>query len=743
MDTAPDDLPGRLLDGRYRVGRVIARGGMSTVFRGIDLRLDRPVAIKVMGRDYVTDPTFRARFEREARITAGLAHPNVVAVYDQGTDGPIVFLIMELVDGGTLRDVLRAGPLPVPMVVSVLEPMLAALGAAHAAGLVHRDVKPENVLISAHGEVKVADFGLVRALSSQTLATGDVILGTVAYLSPEQVERGIADKRSDVYSAGIVGFEMLTGTPPFTGDNPISVAFQHVHADVPAVTDSAPGVPLELDELLLAATRRDPDRRPRDASAFLTALQAVRFRTGMPAVPVLLPRPEPVLSGASGSGRTAVAHPAPAEPGRADGSTAVPHGPGGTAMMAVGGPAATDRTGTAGAPEMGAPTAVRTAAVRTVAGGRIQQETARVEARRRRRVRRWIIAILVILLLGAAAAVSGWWLGSGRWAYAPSAVGSTRQAAEDMVRKAGLVPAVTTAPDNSVGAGTVADSDPRAGTRALRGSVVHLVVSTGRPVVPRIAVGAVRSVAAVQVSDAHLTPAYDPTRDRYDDRVVAGRILDTEPAAGARLPIGARVTLVLSKGPAPRPVPAVSGKSVEDARNALLASGFTVAAEQHRFAADSPDGTVIGTQPGVGTSAPKGSPVALVLAKSITVPSVRGQSTADATDLLTKAGFTVTVGAAAFDADIDGGTVTGSTPAEGTRVDPASPAVTIVPSNAVTVPALKGMDRADAEQALTDLGLTAAVGSYFGGSGGQVIEQDPDPGTRVEPGSTVAFTTFW
>ncbi len=305
--SAGDDLRNRgvpLLDGRYELGELLAHGGMSTVYRGVDRRLDRAVAIKILRTEYAGDPSFLTRFEREARAAAGLHHPGVVAVYDQGRDGDTVFLVMELVDGGTLRDLLRdEGALSVPVALSILEPVLSALGAAHEAGLVHRDIKPENVLISGRGEVKVADFGLVRAVTSTTMATGDVILGTVAYLSPEQVSTGFADARSDVYSAGIVGFEMLTGTPPFTGDNAISVAYQHVHSDVPAASSKAPGVPEPLDEILLRATARHATERPVDAAALLGELIRMRARLLIRRVPV----PTPVRRAPSPSVRTGVA----------------------------------------------------------------------------------------------------------------------------------------------------------------------------------------------------------------------------------------------------------------------------------------------------------------------------------------------------------------------------------------------------------------------------------------------------
>src|SRR5918997_4235026 len=238
--------PAALLDARYRVGPLLARGGMSTVYRGTDTRLDRPVAIKVMDQRLAADPAFRNRFEREARSAARIDHPAVVDVHDQGQhpsgigtglggDGPLLFLVMELVEGGTLRDVLRArGALGVPAAFAVMEPVLAGLAEAHRLGLVHRDVKPENVLISRAGEVKVADFGLVTAAAQAGASHAGMILGTVAYLSPEQVTTGSADARSDVYAVGVLAYELLTGTVPFTGDTAISVAYRHVHEDVPA-----------------------------------------------------------------------------------------------------------------------------------------------------------------------------------------------------------------------------------------------------------------------------------------------------------------------------------------------------------------------------------------------------------------------------------------------------------------------------------------------------------------------------
>ena len=273
-----DDLVGVILDGRYRVLEHLADGGMASVYLGLDTRLDRDVAIKVMRPDLAADETFVSRFRREARSAARLAYPNVVAVHDQGEADGRVFLVMELVLGQTLRQVLDdEGALSPRAALDLLEPVLAGLAAAHDAGLVHRDVKPENVIIRDDGTVKVADFGLARAVTSQTAtgATG-VLLGTVSYLSPEQVERGIADARSDVYAVGLVLFEMLTGRKAIDGETPIHVAFQHVHGDAPSLRETAPELPDALDHLVAAAIARDPDERPRDAARYLDLVRETR-----------------------------------------------------------------------------------------------------------------------------------------------------------------------------------------------------------------------------------------------------------------------------------------------------------------------------------------------------------------------------------------------------------------------------------------------------------------------------------
>ena len=286
-----DPLVGALLDGRYRVETIIATGGTSAVYRGLDIRLDRPVALKVMDSRYAGDAQFLTRFQREARAVARLKDPGLVAVYDQGIDSQHPFLVMELVEGGTLRELLRErGPMPPHAVAAVLRPVLGGLAVAHHAGLVHRDVKPENVLISDDGEVKIADFGLVRAVAEAKITSTSVILGTAAYLSPEQVGTGDATPRSDVYAVGILTYELLTGLTPFTGDSALAVAYQRIDNDVGPPSEVIGGVPPQFDELVRKATVRDPDARYADASAMGEELEAIVDELGLPDFRVPAPR---------------------------------------------------------------------------------------------------------------------------------------------------------------------------------------------------------------------------------------------------------------------------------------------------------------------------------------------------------------------------------------------------------------------------------------------------------------------
>ncbi|WP_319433366.1 protein kinase domain-containing protein [Mycobacterium sp. RTGN5] len=291
MAVTSDPLNGVLLEGRYRVDAKIATGGMSTVYRGLDIRLDRPVALKVMDARYASDSQFLTRFQREARAVARLKDPGLVAVYDQGLDGSHPFLVMELVEGGTLRELLRErGPMPPHAAAAVLRPVLGGLATAHHAGLVHRDVKPENVLISDDGEVKLVDFGLVRAVAEAGITSTSVILGTAAYLSPEQVSSGTADARSDVYAVGVLAYELITGTTPFTGDNPLTVAYQRMDNEVPLPSTAISGVPRQFDEFIARATARNADERFADAAEMAEDLDAISHELALPKFRVPAPK---------------------------------------------------------------------------------------------------------------------------------------------------------------------------------------------------------------------------------------------------------------------------------------------------------------------------------------------------------------------------------------------------------------------------------------------------------------------
>ncbi|MGH3836245.1 MAG: Stk1 family PASTA domain-containing Ser/Thr kinase [Pseudonocardiaceae bacterium] len=612
------NLVGTLLDGRYRVGPVLARGGMSTVYRGTDTRLERPVAIKVMAPRFAADPMFLQRFEREARAAARLHHPGVVGVHDQGVDsssaGDHVFLVMELVDGGTLRDLLRQhGRLPVPLAIAVADMVLSALAAAHREGLVHRDIKPENVLIGPGGVVKVADFGLVRA-AAEVSSTGDVILGTVAYLSPEQVATGAADARSDVYAAGVLLFELLTGAPPYTGETALSVAYRHVNDDMPAPSTAGAEVPAPLDALVVRATRRDPAARPPDASAFLRDLQAVRIGLGIDRVPV--PVPAAARSMAAAGAPTAVAAPPTG------------HGPQGTQALAR-------ADGVTGGPDM------RNGGSRHQPWKQLPHDDPYLRERARNR-RAFIVWMMIVMMLASAIGMGAWWLGSGRWTVVPDLTGLQRSAVEATLATADLTSSLTEDHNDAVPGGAVVSSDPGPGDRAVRGSGVTVVISLGHPVVPDLAAGIAVEEAEDALREADLSPRRDLGAEEFHDTVPRGAVIELRPAAGTTLTVGAPVTLVISKGVAPTTVPDVRGLRQADAVSALDRAGLTVLVRRE-FDGQVPGGRAIGTDPKAGTGTTRGTRVVLLVSTAPVVPEVVGLSVAQARQVLADAGLNSTV----------------------------------------------------------------------------------------------------
>jgi serine/threonine-protein kinase len=702
-------LIGTLLDGRYRIDGLLARGGMSAVYRAQDTRLDRPVAVKVMDERFVADKSFVDRFEQEARSAARIHHPNVVAVHDQGVDGDQIYLVMELVDGGTLRDLLESGPLSVELTCAILEPVLAALGAAHRSGLVHRDVKPENVLIgrtsSGGSVVKVADFGLVRAVSGAGMTQGSVIMGTVAYLSPEQVTTGTATARGDVYSAGIVLYEMLTGRPPYVGDTALSVAYRHVNDDVPAPSTVAPTIPAAVDELVRHATRRDPADRPMDADEFLSSLRQVCSALAIRPVRVPIPEHEnektmPV-SGAIASGAGSV-H------GSLDGALAtqvtqaatalrpkavhtVGVGPQGTRTMARSQfDALTERR----PPVQQQPPPMRPNPANYppdngyappghgypddgyVDDG-YPQTGPQPEPHRRKGL---IVTLIVVgvLLLGAGGTAT-WWFTSGRYSTVPSLVGKTQAEATQALADAHLTSKLAKPKlDNKIPKGVVISVDPTG--RLLRGDTVTLVVSAGKPVVPNIGQGADAKDADTQLRDMQLSPRKDPTKDEYNPAVPQGKVIRVDPQPGTALDIGTDVLIVLSKGPEPKPVPDVSGRTHDEAFQML---------QQSRL-----------------------QPVD---------------------------------GPAEFSADIDGGKVIRTDPPANTMLDSSNTQIKVIVSNAITMPDLNQQLVTDAQKTLTDLGLTVQVVNVSGqpgNPGSRVYAQSAPANSRVQPGTQIVLTAF-
>jgi eukaryotic-like serine/threonine-protein kinase len=629
-------LVGTLLEGRYRVDSLIARGGMSTVYRGLDTRLDRPVAIKVMDPQYSGDASFVERFEREARAAARLHDPNVVAVYDQGVDqdgdDDRVFLVMQLVEGCTLRELLRdRGSLSPALAFSVLIPMLSALAAAHQAGMVHRDIKPENVLIGLDDSVKVADFGLVRAAASAGTTSGNIILGTVAYLSPEQVTTGAADARTDVYAAGIVLYEMLTGQPPYVGDTALSVAYRHVNDDVRPPSELVPELPPAVDDLVLRATRRDPTHRPDGAGHFLAEVQRLRAELGLPQVPV--PVPEAGL-------RTA--RMAAAAAGPATGQFVPPtNGPQGTRALP-----------------------------------RPALETGRAQVRRippalpPRRGGRGFTAALLILLVAGLVGGAAWWLGQGRFSTVPAVNGRPEADAVRLLQQARFVPNVTGRYDDSVPSGVVITSSPGQGSRALTNREVNLIVSLGKPQVPSIVPGTAVADAERAVRDAMLQPQRDSTADQYSPTVPKGSVVTLSPAPGTRLQSGSEVTLIISKGPQPVSVPDVRGMPRDQAFAVLTNAGFAPYDAGSQFSPSVDGGGVVSTNPAAGTVVPlAGKPrVAVVVSNAVTVPSFTGMSVAAAQQVAASAGLSLSVQSFLS----QNGAVFAQLPLAGARVAPGS-----------------------------------------------------------------------
>ncbi|MFI5534810.1 Stk1 family PASTA domain-containing Ser/Thr kinase [Nocardia sp. NPDC051900] len=648
---------GQMLEGRYRIDAPIARGGMSMVFRGVDTRLDRPVAIKVMDPKFAGDPQFLSRFEFEARAVAKLKHPSLVAVYDQGIDGDHPFLIMELVEGGTLRELLRErGPMPPHAVRAVAEPVLAAIGVAHSAGLVHRDIKPENVLISDAGEVKIADFGLVRAVAAANTTSASVILGTAAYLSPEQVTSGSADSRSDVYSFGVLIFELLTGRVPFTGDTSISVAYQRIENDVPSPSAFISGVPPEFDELVAKATAREPAHRFADANEMAAALRLIGAELRLPAYRV--PAPQDSAEHLS-AGYRAVQPDRDDQPGFAGASALPPQ------------PVQHTRVVTAQRPRIDhdAPDAYdRPQPVRQAHPAAPYPPYSDDINRSRRTVWVWVAIVAVLTLL---VGIGGWWLGVGRYSAVPPIAGLDTDKAVATLQNAGFETEIRQKASDAIPVGGVVGSDPSAGSKITKGSTVAVLVSNGKPKVPDVKAGDQVSKVNQLIRDNGLQPV---DAGEVSNTAPKGTVARVEPNPGTVLPLGAQVKVYRSKGSQPVKVPDVRGKSTDEATKILTAAGIAVRETKPQFDRSVEADNAIGTQPGAGATIQSGDGVVLLISNALKMPDVRGWTVANARAKLESLGLRVEVKQLAR---ADSSLVVSQTPAIGVNLE-AGDTVTIV-----------------------------------------------------------------
>jgi serine/threonine-protein kinase len=565
------DLSGELIDGRYQLLRQVANGGMATIYEALDTRLDRKVAVKIMHAHLAQDEAFVSRFIREAKAAAALTHPNIVAVQDQGWNQsgvPAVFLVMEFIEGHTLREYLNErGRFEVKDAINYLTPILSALAAAHALGIVHRDIKPENILISKDGRIKIADFGLARGelIGSTMTAESSVILGSVSYLSPEQVQRGIADSRSDVYAAGIVAYEMFTGEKPFIGDSPIQIAYMHVNEAIPRLRSKRKEIPQGLDDLIASATAKNPDDRPRTAGDFLARLQTIQIE--------LDPKKNQLDLGLD----------LPVEPIREKARKKIKD----------------------------EPTKEETVEVKETTREikRREEKKKRASARVRRNRK-------VALILAIALGIGGWWtlVGPGSRVVVPSTVGGSFNEAVASFTPLGLTAVVLENRfDEDIAKGKIIESEPPGGGKVDAGGSVKLIISKGpeRYTIPSIA-GLTPEAAQGAITKLPLT--IGATTEVFNSEIPKGFVISSTPASGSSVKRDSKVNLIVSKGIEQVALVSYVGKSGEQALNELTEAGFNVE-PGYAFSETTPELAVISQSPEGGASANKGGTVKILISK--------------------------------------------------------------------------------------------------------------------------------
>jgi beta-lactam-binding protein with PASTA domain/serine/threonine protein kinase len=673
MDTTLSPPAGQLLDGRYLVESRLAQGGMATVYLGRDTRLDRTVALKIAHAELARDREFVRRFMTEARAVAQLSSPNVVAVYDQGSAGKVLYIAMEYVAGPTLREVLNArGSLSVRESLDVIEGVLTGLAAAHRAGIIHRDVKPENVLLGNDGAVKVADFGLARAAAAATHTKTGMIIGTAAYLAPEQVSSSTSDARTDVYAAGVMLFEMLTGTQPHTGESPLAVAYMHVNEVVPAPSSLVPELPPALDALVALATSRDPDLRPADAGQFLHAITEVRHgaplsatRRGQHAAPYGAPASLEAGSGATADSMAdtdlgpAVSGPlvlGSSTPGPADRSQ--PNASGARHALGSGGGGRSDAPGGLIGLPGGRADASPAQHTLVVSAGTIVPGFGESEHDRRYRrlgghgpdseppLQRLLFSRRLFYVLGGLAVVLTavllvWWLSAGQYTSVPQVSGWSVGLARTELTSLGFQVRDDASQHSNVLVGHIISTSPKAGAKIKNGGTVTLTLSLG-PV--KIKVPSVTGVplqqAQQELRSAGLTAG--PTQQTPSTTISAGVVISTDPVAGTLWPKNKSVGLTVSSG---QPLPDFTGQQVSAAQAAAAAGGYLINPVPDAKS-NEPVNTITRQSPAAGTPIQSGEVVQVYFSPGppqVTVPNVQGMHANDAQAALVAAGFTVTV----------------------------------------------------------------------------------------------------
>ena len=630
-----DPLIGLLVDERYRVTRRLARGGMATVYVAQDERLDRPVALKVMHPHLADSDAFVERFRREARSAARIVHPGVVSVFDQGVVTGQGFLVMELIDGTNLRQLLRAqGAFTIPQALRYTTDTLEALRAAHRVGVIHRDIKPENILVPSDGPAKVTDFGLARAASEVSMSSTGNMLGTVAYIAPEIATTAEADARSDIYSVGIMLYEMLTGAVPWAGESPLQIASHHVSDDVPSPSAAQPWIPREIDDLVAALTAREPANRPADASDAID----------------LVARAAAAIPSNLANRRAEVA---PGERHRASETSAL-----NTEIMS----AQFTRP-------LPAPASSSVALVHT--SGATQAAQAASPPKKSARAAAWI-ALVVLLLVVAGLGGRWWWTeyGPGSYLTMPETTGRTLTDVQADLDALGLRTQVEEEFSDDIDTGSVTRSDPEGGSSVHKRAEVQLYVSKGvdMKTVPEVT-GKSQDEAQRSLTDAGL--AVGAVTDAYSEDVPQGQVISQSVAAGTSLAHDSAVDIVLPKGREPLTVPTLSGLSASAAKSAIEDLGL-VAAPTEAYSDTVAEGQVISQQTREGSTLHRGDSVAYTVSKGpekVAIPDVVGLQREEARSLLEGAGFTVKE-----EAILGGffGTVRSSDPAAGTMTKKGS-----------------------------------------------------------------------